>query len=171
MFDRLIDIVVSFWESLLPFTVIRQFEQGVILRLGRFNRVVGPGFHWVIPFIEAYMKDTVVTRTHWSVEQTARTSDGQLVSIRTIITWHISDVRKALLECDGVDDAIRDTYVAAIGDAVSGNDFESLNSRRFVNKLLKDCQRKAERYGVTVESIHISDLIPCNAAIRLVDGK
>lgn len=50
MLDRLIDLLVEFVELFQCFVYIDEFEEAVVLRAGRYNRTIGPGFHWIIPF-------------------------------------------------------------------------------------------------------------------------
>ena len=168
MFDRLFDIIIGFWESLLPFIVVAEYERAVVLRLGRPRRILNPGFHFIIPFVESTLSDNVVPRTNWTTQQTGLTKDNKVVSVEMIMTWRIEDIRKALLEVERLDDAIRDTYVGVIGDAIASHNFEQLNDRSFLNKIKRDCKKKAERFGVLVEDINIAEIVLCRSAIRLV---
>lgn len=170
MFDRLFDFIGAIWDSLIPFAVINAYQKGVVLRLGRFHRVLEPGFHWVIPFVETVITDNVVLRTNWTADQTGLTKDDKLVSMRMVISWYISDIEKSSLHVDGVDDAVRDTYIGVIGDAIASHEFAQLNDRSFINKILRQCNKRAERYGVTVDSISIGDIVPCQAAFRLLNS-
>jgi regulator of protease activity HflC (stomatin/prohibitin superfamily) len=46
MFDKLIDLVVTFIHDILPFKIVDQWEAGVHLKTGKFHRVVSPGLNW-----------------------------------------------------------------------------------------------------------------------------
>lgn len=169
MFDRLIDIIVGFWQSLLPWTIVKEFERGVVLRFGKFNRLLAPGFRFLIPFVEEALIDNVVLRTNWTSPQTLTTADNQTVTIKTVITWSITDIKKALLEVDGIDDAIKDSYIGSVGEAVSKNRIDDLNNRSFLTQLKRECQKRAARYGVTIDTIQIAELTPCTA-LRLIQN-
>ena len=169
MFDRLIDLIAGFWQSLLPFYVLKPWEGGLVLRLGKFNRKAVDGFNWVIPFVEELISIDVQVHTNWTAPQTMTTADHQLVTVQWVVVWDIVDPVKALTVPDNIGDALRDTYIGAGGDMVSQSNLDDLNQRRFLSKIKKKCQDKAERYGVRIIDFNLAELAPCNA-IRLIQN-
>lgn len=167
MFDRLFDAISSFGGRILPFAIMDPFEAGVIVRLGIFSRYTRPGLNWRIPFIEVCHYDNVVPRTTDLSPQSLITKDSVGVTLRAITTWRIADVKKALLEVDGIDDVIKDTYYAVIGDTVAKMSFSDLNERSFLTKLRNECQKRAESYGVEVIRVALGELSACRT-IRLI---
>ena len=51
MFDRIFDFLARFGVEALPFIVIPVYQNGGVLRFGRYHRTIGPGIHWKIPFV------------------------------------------------------------------------------------------------------------------------
>ena len=161
MFDRLIDILAGLWESLLPWKTIYQFEEGVVLTFGRYRgRKLGPGLHFVVPFIDTVLTEAVVPRAGGLDAQTLTTADGQTVTIQVMLTWMIrrEEIDKALLEVEHVEAAVRDIFYGAVGEAVSKNNLEDLNNRSFLTKLKNTCQARADEYGIQVIRIAVTQL-------------
>lgn len=168
MFDRLIDFIAGFGEALLPLTIVSAYEKGVILRVGKFNRVVEPGLHLMIPFMERIIKDNVVLRTTDLSPQSLATLDDKTVTIRLIATWRITDIKKALLEVEGIDDVLKDTFYASAGEYIQKHTFAEISQQGFATKLKAACQRRAEDYGVTISRLAFGELSEC-LAIRQIN--
>lgn len=159
MLDRLIDIFLQFLEAFRLVYVVDEYEKGVVLRLGRFNRELGPGWHWVIPaFVERVIVDNVVPRTMNMGSLNLTTSDGIQIGIGVIITAKIHNIQKALLGVEGVDDAMRDVCYAEIATVVHTHTWEDLQKEDINEKLLKACRPRAFTYGIEIIRAQISDL-------------
>ena len=53
MFDKLITIIQQFIHELIPVFIIDQWDEGVVLRVGKFLKIVRPGIYFKIPFIDS----------------------------------------------------------------------------------------------------------------------
>ena len=167
MFDKLIDVALSFAETFRFFTVIDEFERGVVLRAGKFSREIGPGFHWLIPFnIERAFTDNVVPRTQNLGAQSLTTKDGKNVVVSGIVTAKIRDIKKAVLEVEGVDHALIDSCYAGIASLVSASTWDEIRSEEFSDKLTAACRKQAFRYGVEITRVQLSD-VALSRALRL----
>jgi len=60
MFDRLLDVILSFLDQILPVAVVNQTDKGVRLRFGKFKEVLNPGWHFKISFVDEVLKHTVL---------------------------------------------------------------------------------------------------------------
>src|SRR5258706_14689099 len=79
--------------------IAEQWERAVVLRLGRFVGLRGPGLFWVIPFVDrvsSWIDQRTITTT-FAAEQTL-TSDTVPVSVDAVLFWLVHDVQKAALE-------------------------------------------------------------------------
>lgn len=166
MFDKLIDLLAQFWDRLLPFEVIDQYAEGVVLRLGRHHRTVGPGFRWVWPFFEKVLYDTVVPTTFNLQPQSLTTADGQSVVIGVVITRSISDIEKALLEVENPDEVLIDSCYGAVAKAVRATTWEDLHKPEFEELVLNESRKRAREYGVRIHRAQLSDLTKARS-IRL----
>lgn len=161
MFDKLIDVMISVWDRILPCTVLDEYEEGVVLRLGKFRKIIGPGFTPLIPLVDRVVSDNVVPRTQNLNAQALTTRDGKNVVVRGIVTSTIRDIKKALLEVEGVDHALIDSCYAAIGSLVSAATWEEIRQESFSDTLTKACRKQAWRYGVEITRVQLSDVALC----------
>lgn len=164
MFDRLIDIFLQFLDLFKFWVVLDPFEQGVLLRLGNYEDVIGNGFHWILPFnIDNVLVDNVVPRTVNLGEQGLTTADGKTITVSAVVTAKISDIRKALLEVEHVDEALMDSCYATIGDLIVSHDWDTIRTAEFTETVTKACRKQAWRYGLEVLRVQFADRIPCRA--------
>lgn len=172
MFDRLIDLLLDslglfkFWE------VVDEYECGVVLTLGRVrererrwefwkrpNCEMPSGFHFVFPFaIERVLSDSVVPVTHALDPQSLTTADGRSVVVRAVITRSITDIRKALLECEGVETVLVDSAVGAVADAVRAHAWDDLSSKEFAKALTDEVRERARPWGVKIHRVQLADI-------------
>src|SRR5438094_9882382 len=86
--------------------VAKQWERGVVLRLGRYIGLRGPGLFWVLPFVDSVTRwiDQRVITTSFAAEQTL-TSDTVPVNVDAVLFWLVYDPEKAALEVQNYPDA------------------------------------------------------------------
>jgi len=167
MFDRLIDLALQFIDLFRFFVVIDEFERAVILRLGRYYKVLESGLHFILPLnIDNVLIDNVVPRTINLGAQGLTTADGKTITLSAVITAQIRDVRKAMLEVEHVNEAIVDSCYATIGDLVVAHSWDQIRKPEFSDTLLKACRKQAFKYGIEILRVQLSDLTP-SRALRL----
>lgn len=158
MLDRLLDLLIEMWDTVKPFEIIRVYERGVRLRGGDFVETLGPGFYTKIPLWDAIHTDNVVTRTKYLTSQPLETTDGKALQVRAILRFSINDIRKALLEVEGVDDAIRDIGALVIAGAVQRATYDEVRAPEFAETLTKAARKRGWRYGIEVEEMGLSSV-------------
>jgi regulator of protease activity HflC (stomatin/prohibitin superfamily) len=164
MFDRLIDVFLQFIDLFKFWTVIDQFERGVVLRLGKYNRTLEPGLHFTYPFnLDVVLTDNVVPRTVNMGCQSLVTIDGKAVVVSAIITAQIRDVQKALLEVENVNQALTDSCFATIGDLVIAHSWTQIKDPEFAETVFKACRKQAFKYGIEILRVQFADLVTAKA--------
>jgi regulator of protease activity HflC (stomatin/prohibitin superfamily) len=157
MFDRLIDVLVTVWKHLLFFIVIEPYEQAVLCRLGQFVKVLDPGFHWVWPLgIDVAYTEHVTPRTERIMGLSTTSSDGKSIGFDLIITFRISDIRKAVLEVTEVRDAIADTSIGIVGQALHKATWEQILNGDALEELTSLCRRRGFRWGIEVMAVQLA---------------
>ena len=170
MFDWIKDALVATWQWFVPFVVIDQYQEAVVLRFGKFHRVLLPGFRWLIPFgIEREIADTVVPRVIDLKSQSLTTSDGVPVVVSGAVTFSIVDIRKALLTVRTVHQAIADSCCGVIGKMVRSTAWSALTTEEFTHELTKACRVYARRYGLEIDRVQLTDLARMRALRLHVD--
>jgi regulator of protease activity HflC (stomatin/prohibitin superfamily) len=161
MFDRLIDFLLSCIELFQFWRVLDPYEKGVLLRLGKFVKVLEPGFHWVIPFhIDTAPTIHVVPSTHSLGDMSMITKDGKSMGFQAIVTFQVSDVEKALLKVADVDHAVRDACGGEIGRVLRESTWAEIieEGDTILDRLTSACRKRGWKWGVEIMSIQLAEL-------------
>jgi len=169
MFDKLIDLIVTFIHDFLPIKIVDQWEKGVHLRFGKFLRVVGPGLKWKIPFFDKIWLTPVITQTVNLKPQTVTSFDEKNVVLSSIVRYHIHDVQKFLLGVMHANDVLVDTTQGIIRDIVERTSWEDLVD---LNKTVKpEVNKQVQKWGITVELVSFPDLGEIQTIRIMTDSK
>jgi erythrocyte band 7 integral membrane protein len=169
MFDKLIDLIVTFIHDFLPFKIVNQWEEGVHLRNGIFLKVVKPGLQWKLPFFDKIWVTPVITQTVNLKPQTVTSLDEKSVVLSSIVRYHIEDVEKFLLGVMHANDVLVDTTQGTIRDIVEGTNWSDLYD--LGNIAVPEVNEQVERWGIKVEQISFPDLGEIVTYRVMTDGK
>jgi regulator of protease activity HflC (stomatin/prohibitin superfamily) len=140
----------------------QQWERGVVLRLGRFTGLQGPGLFWVIPFIDRVVTwiDQRTITTTFAAEQTL-TSDTVPVSVDAVLFWMVHDAQKAALEVQDYDQAVSWAAQTALRDIIGRTDLTDLlrGRERIEAQLQTLIDERSNPWGVTVQSVEMRDVV------------
>ena len=142
--------------------VAQQWERAVVLRLGRFVGLQGPGLFWIMPFVDKIGRvvDQRVITTSFAAEQTL-TMDTVPVNVDAVLFWMVYDAEKAALEVQdypsavslAAQTALRDIIGrTALGDLLRGRD-------KIEAELQKLIDERSTPWGVTVQSVEMRDIV------------
>ncbi len=147
---------------LLSLKIARQWERAVILRLGQFNRLKGPGMFFIVPIIESVVQivDMRIRSTDFSSESTL-TKDTVPVNVDAICFWMVWDAKKAVLEVQDFYLAIVLSAQTALRDIIGTHELaDMLTHRGELGKRLREVlDEKTNPWGITVQSVEIRDII------------
>jgi hypothetical protein len=139
-----------------------QWERAVVLRLGRYQGLRGPGFFTVIPVIDrvGYHIDQRIRTTAFGAES-CLTKDTVPVDVDAIAFWVVYDVERAALEVQDYQQAVVLAAQTALRDAIGKHDLaELIQSRRELGRGLQEAlDRKMHDWGIQVQSVEIRDVV------------
>lgn len=158
MFDKLIDFMLSVLYDLLPVWFVKQYDNGILLRRGKFVRVVMPGVVWKIPFIDKVETQTTVTTTLSIPTQSVMTKDKKQLVVKGVIKYRIVDVGKFMLEVYDANDAIGDTAQAIIKEQIANKIFDECTDNDFDNTVTKKLRNEVKRWGVEIDKVTLTDI-------------
>jgi regulator of protease activity HflC (stomatin/prohibitin superfamily) len=142
--------------------VARQWERAVVLRLGRFVGLRGPGLFWVIPFIDTISSriDQRTITTSFAAEQTL-TSDTVPVNVDAVLFWMVHDVEKAALEVQDYAQAVSWAAQTALRDIIGRTTLTDLlrGRERIETELQHLIDERSNPWGVTVSSVEMRDVV------------
>lgn len=139
-----------------------QWEKAVLLRLGRYRGLRGPGYYAIVPILErvAYTIDQRIRTTAFGAES-CLTRDTVPVNVDAIAFWIVRDAERAALEVQDYDEAVVLSAQTALRDAIGKHDLaELIQSRVELGHGLKlALEQKMENWGIQVQSVEIRDVI------------
>ena len=142
--------------------ITTQWERAVVLRLGRFHKVVGPGVFLCIPFfdhVSIHIDQRMVTSS-FSAEA-ALTSDLVPVDVDAVLFWMVWDPKRACLEVENYPKAVLFAAQTALRDAIGTIPLSELSLRRKeIDRAIQDeIAPVCEEWGITITSVRIRDIM------------
>jgi hypothetical protein len=157
-------IISALWS--MSAHLLAEWDRAVILRMGHFRCMRGPGFFMIIPFIDSVVRVVDMrVRTTTFYSEAMLTRDTVPVNIDAIAFWHVWDSQKALLEVESYYQAISLAVQTALRDMVGIHSLaDILAEREKIGRTLQQVlEAKTEAWGISVSSIEIRDIsIPDN---------
>ena len=157
--------VISFFIALvvsLAIKVANQWDKAVILRLGKFRSLKGPGLFFIIPIIDVipYWIDTRVITTSFKAEKTL-TKDTVPVDVDAVLFWKVLDPQKAALAVADYTSAISWASQTALRDVIGKTMLsDMLEGREKISKeLQKIIDERTEPWGINVISVEVKDVL------------
>jgi regulator of protease activity HflC (stomatin/prohibitin superfamily) len=138
-----------------------QWENAVVLRLGKLQAIRGPGLFVIIPFVDAVATwiDQRIQTTEFNAEQ-ALTKDTVPVNVDAIIFWQVHDTQRAALEIVDYRQAIGRVAQTTLRETIGSSPLATLLSERKTADawLKEEIGRKTAGWGVAVTSVEIRDV-------------
>jgi regulator of protease activity HflC (stomatin/prohibitin superfamily) len=165
--DGLLGTWVVFWTLvsiyvLFALKVASQWEKAVVLRLGKFHGLRGPGLFWIIPIVDwvASWIDHRVMVTPFAAQKTL-TKDTVPVDVDAVLFWVVWDAEKAALEVENYRAAVDWAAQTALRDIIGRMMLANILVGR--SELDKELQQiideRTTPWGVTVQSVEIRDIV------------
>ena len=142
--------------------IAKQWENAVVLRLGKYIGLRGPGLFWIIPFVDtiaAWVDQRVIT-TSFAAEETL-TSDTVPVNVDAVLFWMVYDPEKAALEVQNYPQAVSWAAQTALRDIIGRTFLTDLlrGRERIEEELQKLIDERSNPWGVTVQSVEMRDVV------------
>jgi regulator of protease activity HflC (stomatin/prohibitin superfamily) len=142
--------------------VAAQWEKAVLLRLGKFKGLKGPGLFWIIPIVDTVPMwiDNRVTVTSFSAEKTL-TKDTVPVDVDAVLFWVVWDAEKAALEVKDYQNALSWAAQTALREIIGQMELADIlvGRAKMDEDLQKIIDERTTPWGVTVQSVEIRDVI------------
>ncbi len=157
------------WVSLAPalyllfaVKVVQQWEKAVVLRFGKFHRLVGPGLFMLIPIVDsvAAWVDQRVMVTPFGAERTL-TKDTVPVDVDAVMFWVVWDARKAALEVSDYYSAISWAAQTALREIIGKMVLSDIlvGREKMDAELQRVIDERTTPWGIAVQSVEIRDIV------------
>lgn len=161
----IVSLAVALACALLALSAVhiaQQWEKVVVLRLGKFNRVSGPGLFWTIPVIEQNtMRVDGRTRvTTFGAEETL-TADLVPLNVNAVLFWMVWDAKAACTEVGDFTCAVELAAQTALRDAIgrAGAAEVAIRREQLDRELKRDLEEKVAQWGIAILSVEVRDIL------------
>ena len=142
--------------------VAKQWERAVVLRMGRYNGLRGPGLFWMVPLVDsisAWVDERIVT-TAFAAEETL-TSDTVPVNVDAVLFWRVHDPERAALEVQNFPQAVSWAAQTGLRDIIGRTSLSDLlRGRERIEDELQDLiDQRCMPWGIEVKSVEMRDVV------------
>lgn len=163
--STMVTIILTFVIAALVSSAVKvadQWEKAVVLRLGKFRVIRGPGLFFIIPIIDAipYWIDTRVITTTFKTEKTL-TKDTVPVDVDAVLFWKVIDSKKAALDVADYQSAISWASQTALRDVIGKTMLSDMleGREKISSELQKIIDERTEPWGINVISVEVKDVL------------
>ncbi len=139
---------------------INQYERGVLFTIGKYTKILNPGWRIVLPIIHSYKKVDIRTKAVDVPEQDAITKDNVSVRINAVIYYKIFDASKAILEVENFYYAVSQLAQTTMRNLVGSVSLDELLSERekISTEICKIIDEATDPWGIKVENVELKDI-------------
>ena len=155
-------IIAVISAFLLPSTVAinKEWEEAIILRFGKFQRLVGPGLFFKWPFVESFLKQDKRIVTLDVPRQEVMTKDNISVSIDAVVFAKVVNTKDSLINIRNLWDSVMKQAQATMRDVVGSIELDDLLAHReeIANKIETVIEEETRNWGVEIISVKLQNI-------------
>jgi len=140
--------------------IINQYERGVVQRLGRFRKILDPGLHVIIPYIDTMRSVDVRTTPMDIPKQEVITKDNVTVNVDAVVYFRVIDAKKAVFETTDYAYATSTFAQTALRDVTGNFDLDELLSKRdeISSQIKEIVDAQTDKWGIDIESVKLQNI-------------
>ena len=145
---------------LISIKQINEYERGILFRLGKYARILNPGWHLVFPIIHSYKKVDIRTKTVDVPEQEAITRDNVSIKINAVLYYKIFDASKSVLAVQNFHYAVSQLAQTTMRNIVGSVSLDELltESEKLSTEICKIVDAETDPWGIKVENVELKDI-------------
>jgi len=153
-------IVIIGFIALCSIKQINQYERGILFKMGKYAKVLNPGWHVVWPIFESMKKIDIRTRAVDVPEQVAITSDNVSIKINAVIYYKVFDAGKALCEVENFHYAVGQLAQTTMRNVVGTVTLDQLltDREKISANICQIIDAATDPWGVKVENVELKDI-------------
>jgi regulator of protease activity HflC (stomatin/prohibitin superfamily) len=138
----------------------REYQRGVIFRLGRLKGVMGPGMYWIVPFVDQKVQLDVRTKTVSIEPQETVTADSVTIKVNAVLYYRILNGDMAVIRVENYQMAVYQVALTTLRNVVGQNMLDDvLQNRDKINlKVQEIVDEITEPWGIEIERVEIKDV-------------
>jgi regulator of protease activity HflC (stomatin/prohibitin superfamily) len=138
---------------------VNEWQGAVLLRRGRFKRVLTPGWYMLIPMMDSVYTVNTNTSTVDIGPLPVTSVDDQPVTASAVVTWRVRDVQRFQLECEDPREVLHDAASGALANAILSTEWVDIPHVRFIDAVARAVRGAAWRYGIEVVSMRWTGIV------------
>jgi regulator of protease activity HflC (stomatin/prohibitin superfamily) len=158
MLDSLIQWLTSIIEHISPFVIVKEYENGIQLRFGKYLRSLKAGLYIKIPFVDEILTQHVVLTTLSLPAQSLVTSDNKNIVVEAMVKYKITDAQIFLLEVYDSVDAVSDISQGIIKELIMSSTWEQCRDNELDNAITKKVRNELKKFGVYVDKVTLTSI-------------
>ena len=153
-------LLVALVAALKSFGINQEYHRAVLFRLGRLGKTKGPGWYWLIPFVDRVVRVDTRTITYQLETQETITRDGVAVRVNAVLWFRADSPIQVVTTVENWISATVQAAETALRDAIGQSELDQmLKDRIAINKRMQDLLREASmKWGVEIDSVEIKDV-------------
>ncbi len=142
------------------FRIAQEYQRAIVFRLGRFQKVKGPGLYWIIPLIERQQTVDIRTKTVDLEQQETITKDSVTIKVNAVLWFKITNPESAIIKVADYNKAVYQFSVTALRNIIGQHSLdEVLREREQINGTLqKIVDTTTEPWGIKIEMVEMKDV-------------
>jgi regulator of protease activity HflC (stomatin/prohibitin superfamily) len=146
--------------ALRSFGINQEYQRGVLFRLGRLGPIKGPGWYWLIPFVDRIIRVDTRTITYQLETQETITRDGVAVRVNAVLWFRADSPVQVVTSVEDWKSATIQAAETALRDAIGQSELDQmLKDRIAINKRMQELLSAASlKWGVEIDAVEIKDV-------------
>ena len=148
--------------SLVPFTVAvnKQWQEAIILRFGRFRRLVGPGIFYKWPWIERFLRQDIRIQTLDVMKQEVMTRDNISLMVDAVVFMKVINTAKSLINIVNVKLSTVQYAQTTMRDVIGNVELDELLAQRdqIADRIKTIVDKETEEWGVDILSVNLQNI-------------
>lgn len=139
---------------------INQYERGLLFTMGRFTKILNPGWRLIIPVFQSFQKVDIRTKAVDLSDQEAMTKDNISIKVSAVIYYKVGDASRAVLEVENFYYAVSNLAQTTMRNVIGEADLDYLLSERdeIAKRISEIIIPRAHEWGVDVLSVELKDI-------------
>lgn len=156
----LVPLVLLLVSALKSFGINQEYQRGVLFRLGRLGTMKGPGWYWLIPFVDRVIRVDQRIITYQLETQETITRDGVAVRVNAVVWFRADSPTQVVTSVEDWRGATVQAAETALRDAIGQSELDQmLKDRVSINHRLQQLLREASlKWGVEIDAVEIKDV-------------
>lgn len=146
--------------GLMGIKIDREYQRGVIFRLGRTKGVLGPGLYWIVPWVDEKVQVDVRTKTVNIEPQETVTADSVTIRVNAVLYYRILDPSKAINKVENYEMAVYQIALTTLRNVVGQNILDDVlqNRDKINDKVQEIVDEVTEPWGIVIERVEMKDV-------------